>query len=224
MLVLLPRSRSPRSGSSVSRIVSARRPLRRGIRASHRSNAARPGAPSPSRVGSGGCGARSALFLPFANLGLIVVDEEHDSSFKQEEGVTMTPVTAVVRARAWSRRTVVLASATPSLESVVNVSSGAMARFICRHAMAGAIWHRFSRRSTCGASRRRSRWCRRRSSTDKTSTLAAGEQSQAAVPQSPRLCAAHDPPRLRPGIECPNCSAWLVEHRFPSACLSSLWP
>ncbi len=69
-------------------------------------------------------GARSALFLPFANLGLIVVDEEHDGSFKQDEGVVYNARDmAVVRARLASAP-VVLASATPSLESVVNVKTG----------------------------------------------------------------------------------------------------
>ena len=79
---------------------------------------ARPGAPSP-RAGCGVVvGARSALFLPFANLGLIVVDEEHDSSFKQEDGVSYNARDmAVVRARLVGAP-IVLASATPSLESV----------------------------------------------------------------------------------------------------------
>ncbi len=69
-------------------------------------------------------GARSALFLPFANLRLIVVDEEHDSSFKQEEGLVYHGRDlAVARARI-EGAAVVLASATPSLETLWNAHHG----------------------------------------------------------------------------------------------------
>jgi len=69
-------------------------------------------------------GARSALFLPYANLRLIVVDEEHDGSFKQEEGLVYHGRDlAVARARI-EAATVVLASATPSLETLWNAHHG----------------------------------------------------------------------------------------------------
>jgi len=75
-------------------------------------------------------GARSALYLPFPNLRLIVVDEEHDTSYKQEEGVIYNARDmSVVRAKL-SGASVVLASATPSLESLVNARTGRYAHVV----------------------------------------------------------------------------------------------
>lgn len=69
-------------------------------------------------------GARSALFLPFKNLKMIIVDEEHDSSYKQEEGVIYNARDmAVLRAKI-ENIPIVLASATPSIETMENVKSG----------------------------------------------------------------------------------------------------
>ena len=75
-------------------------------------------------------GARSSLYLPFPNLGLIVVDEEHDTSYKQEEGVIYNARDmSVIRAYV-SGHSVILASATPSLESLHNARSGKFAHVI----------------------------------------------------------------------------------------------
>jgi primosomal protein N' (replication factor Y) len=69
-------------------------------------------------------GARSALFLPFKNLGLIIIDEEHDGSYKQEEGVRYSARDmAVVRAKI-ENIPLILTSATPSIETRVNAESG----------------------------------------------------------------------------------------------------
>lgn len=83
-------------------------------------------------------GARSALFLPFQNLGLVVVDEEHDSSYKQEEGVLyQARDMAIVRANI-EQFPVLLASATPSLETYCNVQSGKFDKVELHERFAGA--------------------------------------------------------------------------------------
>ncbi len=69
-------------------------------------------------------GARSGLFLPWANLGLIVVDEEHESAYKQDEGVPYHARDMAVLYGVLGKFPVVLSSATPSLESLMNVDRG----------------------------------------------------------------------------------------------------
>ena len=83
-------------------------------------------------------GARSALFLPYANLGLIVVDEEHDQAYKQEDGAHYhARDMAVVRAHI-AKIPVVLASATPSVETEVNARKGRYQRIVLPSRFGGA--------------------------------------------------------------------------------------
>lgn len=69
-------------------------------------------------------GARSALFLPFAKLSLIIVDEEHDASFKQDDGLRYHARDMAVARAKFEGATIVLGSATPSLETRINADSG----------------------------------------------------------------------------------------------------
>ena len=97
-------------------------------------------------------GARSALFLPFSELGLIIVDEEHDPSYKQEDGVIYQARDMAVLRASLAGIPIILVSATPSLETVVNVARGRYQRVALprRHAMA-ELPVRAARRS-CAAS------------------------------------------------------------------------
>lgn len=157
-------------------------------------------------------GARSALFLPFPDLGLIVVDEEHEAAFKQEEGVIYhARDMAVVRARLGAAACV-LVSATPSLETVVNAQTGRYGRLrlVCRHGGAalpevGAIDLRVMPPP-------RGRFLSPPLVAAIGETLERGEQAllflnrRGYAPLT--LCRA-----CGHRLECPNCSAWLVQHR-----------
>ena len=147
-------------------------------------------------------GARSALFLPFANLGLIVVDEEHDTSFKQEDGVTYNARDmAVVRARLVSAP-IVLASATPSLESVTNVTAGRYGALHLPDRHGGQRLALISAVDLTKCPPERGRWLSP-PVVDAMRQDPGGRRADAAVPQSPRLCADHALPRLRPRHRMP---------------------
>src|SRR4029079_18867419 len=76
------------------------------------------------------CGARSALFLPFREIGLIVVDEEHDLAYKQEDRVFYNARDMAVVRGHLAGFPVVLSSATPSIESRVNADAGRYTRIV----------------------------------------------------------------------------------------------
>ncbi|WP_331256692.1 primosomal protein N' [Candidatus Bealeia paramacronuclearis] len=84
-------------------------------------------------------GARSALFLPFSNLKLIVVDEEHDGSYKQEEGVIYSARDMAVLRAQFEKCLCILASATPSLETMMNVEDGKYMALSLPHRHGGAV-------------------------------------------------------------------------------------
>ncbi|MEM7617696.1 MAG: primosomal protein N', partial [Pseudomonadota bacterium] len=75
-------------------------------------------------------GARSALFLPFSQLKLIIVDEEHESSYKQEEGVIYHGRDIAIMRAYYQKISIILASATPSIETIYNIEIGKYNKFI----------------------------------------------------------------------------------------------
>ena len=141
-------------------------------------------------------GARSALFLPWQNLGLIVVDEEHEGAFKQEDGVTYHARDMAVVYGALGEFPVVLSSATPSLESLVNVDRGRYRRVVLpdRIGRAGLPEIRLidMREAALPAGEWISEELRRGGRRDP----GAG-RTGAPVPQPAGLCAADDLPRMR---------------------------
>lgn len=158
-------------------------------------------------------GARSALFLPFENLGLIIVDEEHDPAFKQEDRVFYNARDmAVVRGRI-GKFPVILSSATPSIESRVNARQG---RYRCvelpsRYADASLpTLKAVDMRRHAPA---RGGFLSPVLLTEMGKTLARGEQSLLFLNRrgyAPltlcRVCGHR--------FQCLDCSSWLVEHRF----------
>ena len=157
-------------------------------------------------------GARSALFLPFPDLGLIIVDEEHETAFKQEEGVIYhARDMAVVRARL-ERATCVLVSATPSLESVTNAEAGRYKRLALPVRHGGAAMPEIRAIDLRQHPPERGRFLAPPLVTAITETLARGEQVMLFLNRrgyAPlTLCRA-----CGHRMQCPNCTAWLVEHR-----------
>jgi len=165
-------------------------------------------------------GARSALFLPFPDLGLIIVDEEHDNAFKQDEGVAYNARDmAVVRGRTGALP-VLLASATPSLETVLNARTGRYAHVPLPQRHGGAEIptpelldlrahppEKWQRQGVPAQS-----FLAPPLLAAMTETLDRHEQSllflnrRGYAPLT--LCRA-----CGHRMQCPNCAAWLVEHR-----------
>ncbi len=157
-------------------------------------------------------GARSALFLPFPDLGLIVVDEEHETAFKQEDGVVYhARDMAVVRAR-FCTAPAILVSATPSLETLANVEAGRYRHLSLAARHGGARLPEVSTLDLREDPPPRGRFLADRLVTAVRETMARGEQAMLFLNRrgyAPlTLCRA-----CGHRMQCPNCTAWLVEHR-----------
>lgn len=157
-------------------------------------------------------GARSALFLPFPDLGLVVVDEEHETAFKQEDGVVYhARDMAVVRARL-SHAPAVLVSATPSLETLANVEAGRYRHVSLATRHGGATLPTVETLDLREHTPPRGRFLAEPLVQAATETMERGEQAMLFLNRrgyAPltlcRTCGHR--------MQCPNCTAWLVEHR-----------
>lgn len=158
-------------------------------------------------------GARSALFLPYADLGLIVVDEEHDPAFKQDDGVAYQARDMAVARAAMGKFPAVLVSATPSLESLVNVEWG---RYQAQHLpnrIGAAVLPEITAIDMRKDAPARGDWLSPVLLEAMTETLEARQQTLLFLNRrgyAPLILCRTCGHRLG----CPNCTAWLVEHRF----------
>jgi primosomal protein N' (replication factor Y) len=158
-------------------------------------------------------GARSALFLPYADLGLIVVDEEHDAAYKQEDGVHYhARDMAVVRASV-AQIPIVLASATPSVETEVNARRGRYQRVHLPERFGGQHLPMIEAIDLKREGPPRGRYVAPRLAEAVRAAIGRGEQAllflnrRGFAPLT--LCN-----KCGFRFACPNCDAWLVDHRF----------
>src|SRR6185312_12486342 len=158
-------------------------------------------------------GARSALFLPFHELGLIVLDEEHDGAFKQNDGVNYhARDMAVVRAR-FAEARVILSSATPSVESRNNANLGRYRHVLLTSRFAEAGLPDITALDMREEPPDKGQWIAPRLAREVFATLDRGEQAllflnrRGYAPLTLCRACGHQ-------YQCPDCDAWLVEHRF----------
>ncbi len=160
-------------------------------------------------------GARSALFLPYADLGLIVVDEAHEISFKQDDGVRYNARdVSVMRAR-FEAIPVILASATPALETLHMANSGTYTKLVLPSRFGGAQLPEVQLIDLTIDKPGAGRWLAQPLVEGLAARLAAGEQSLLFLNRrgyAPLTLCRNCGHRF----QCPNCSAWLVEHRLSS--------
>ena len=157
-------------------------------------------------------GARSSLFLPFYDLGLIIVDEEHEQAFKQEEGVIYhARDMAVVRA-SLGGFPIILSSATPSLETITNVNQGRYQRLVLPNRHGGATMPVMEAIDLRRDKPEKGRWLSPPLADALRHNFQAGEQAMLFLNRrgyAPLTLCRHCGHRMK----SPDSSSWLVEHR-----------
>jgi primosomal protein N' (replication factor Y) len=158
-------------------------------------------------------GARSALFLPYADLGLIVVDEEHDQAYKQEDGARYHARDMAVVRGTMAKIPVVLASATPSVESVVNARRGRYRHLHLPERFGGQYLPSVEAIDMRREGPMRGRFIAPRLAEAVKIALERKEQAllflnrRGFAPLTLCRSCGHR-------LQCPNCDSWLVDHRF----------
>ncbi len=161
-------------------------------------------------------GARSALFLPFKNLKMIIVDEEHDTSYKQEDGVVYQARDMAVLRASIEKIPIVLASATPSLETIINVNLGKYKELLLTKRYNDAVMPKIDvinlKESKPEKIGKGQGFLSPKLLSEIKSNLENKEQSLLFLNRKGYapfvVCGA-----CGHRYQCPNCSSWLVEHR-----------
>ena len=158
-------------------------------------------------------GARSALYLPYRNLGLIIVDEAHETSFKQEDGVQYHARDAAVMRGHFEKIPVILATATPAIETRQQVAHGRYREVHLPGRYGAAQMPSIAAINLVQTPPDRGRWLAPPLVTAMTETLDRGEQALLFLNRrgfAPLTLCRHCGHRF----QCPNCTAWMVEHRL----------
>jgi primosomal protein N' (replication factor Y) len=158
-------------------------------------------------------GARSALFLPYRNLGLIVVDEAHETSFKQEDGVQYHARDVAVMRAKLETIPVILASATPAIESRQMAEIGVYTEVRLPDRFGGAQLPDIEAVDLIQDPPPRGRWLSPRLLGEIQETLERDEQVLLFLNRrgfAPLTLCRNCGHRF----QCPNCTAWMVEHRL----------
>lgn len=157
-------------------------------------------------------GARSALFLPFKDLGLIVVDEEHDASFKQEDGVLYNARDMAIVRASQAPCPIILASATPSLETYCNAMDKRYQHIHLPERFAGAILPNIELVDMRQKEKGPLRFISKRLQEKLKEKMDLHEQSLLFINRrgyAPLVLCRSCGTRL----QCPHCCAWLTEHK-----------
>jgi primosomal protein N' (replication factor Y) len=181
-----------------------------GLRQSQRRRAWRAIATGDARVV---VGARSALFLPYRDLGLIVVDEAHETSFKQEDGVQYHARDVAVMRAKLEKVPVILASATPAIESRQMAEIGVYKEIRLPDRYGAAQLPEIAAIDLIQDPPPRGRWLAPTLVRELEANLERGEQSLLFLNRrgyAPLTLCRHCGHRF----QCPNCTAWMVEHRL----------
>ena len=181
-----------------------------GLRSSQRRRAWRAIASGEAKVT---VGARSSLFLPYANLGFIVVDEAHEATFKQEDGVQYHARDVAVMRGKFEDIPVILSSATPAIETRHMVEIGRYREVTLSQRFAGATMPTIRAIDLTQDPPLRGHWLAPNLVAELEANLERGEQSLLFLNRrgfAPLTLCRHCGHRF----QCPNCTAWMVEHRL----------